>query len=108
MAFVRITGPPGPVLMGIDMDPRVPPDGLIICKHYEGSEEWLEIVSAMPRAMFSAELLHEVRRGASLDISLDKLGIGGLLRIRGRDRTVLYRLVAHQFELDIWFGEWPD
>lgn len=83
--------------------------GLVLRQHYEGTEEWLEIISAMPRALFSAELLHEVRTGRrSLDISLDKPEIGGLLRIRGRDRSVVYRLVEHNFELDYFVGEWPD
>lgn len=103
---MRITGPPGPVLGVTDGTREY---GLILCQHYEGSEEWLEIVSAMPRALFSAELLHEVRTGRrSLDISLDRLEVGGLLRVRGRDRTVVYRLVEHNFELDYFIGEWPD
>jgi hypothetical protein len=83
--------------------------GVVLRQHYEGTEEWLEIVSALPRALFSAELIREVRTGRrSLDISLDKPEIGGILRIKGRDRTLVYRLVEHNFELDYFVGEWPD
>jgi hypothetical protein len=83
--------------------------GITLRRHYEGTEDWLEIISAMPRAMFSAELLHQVRTGqGSLDVSLDKLEIGGLLRIKGRNRTLVYRLVEQNFPLDFFIGEWPD
>jgi hypothetical protein len=84
-------------------------DGVIVSRHYEGTESWLEIIAAEPRAMFSGELLQQVRSGqAGLDMSLDKLEIGGVLRIRGRNRSVLYRLVEENFQLDFFIGEWPD
>jgi hypothetical protein len=104
---MRVTGLGG-ALFGIQNES--PHQGVVLRRHYEGSEDWLEIISAMPRAMFSAELLHMIRSGrGSLDVSLDKLEIGGLLRIRDHDdRVLVYRLVEHQFELDVWFGEWPD
>lgn len=93
--------------MGIDANSAE--YGIVLRQHYEGTEEWLEIISAMPRALFSAELLHEVRTGRrSLDIMLDKPEIGGVLRIRGRDRTLVYVLTEHNFELDYFIGEWPD
>lgn len=106
MATVKITGPIGP-LLGVPEEYTA--TGVVLRHHYEGSEEWLEIVSALPRAMFSAELLHEVRTGrGSLDITLDKAEVGGILRIKARDRILVYRLVEHNFQLDLFWGEWPD
>lgn len=102
---MRVTGPIGPTLMNISSTDS----GVILRKHYEGSQQWLEIISALPEALFSGELLHEVRTGGGFpDITLDRLGTGGVLRIKGRDRVVVYVLTGHDEQLGIYFGRWPD
>ena len=83
-------------------------DGLVLSQHYEGSDSWLEVVTAMPRAMFSRELLTMIRRGEGAPgVTLDQVDVGGILRIRARDRTLVYKLTG-QTEPGIYFGEWPD
>ncbi len=83
-------------------------DGLLLRRHYEGTECWLEILEAAPRAMFSGELLRSARRGSGgPEVDVDYPGVGGIVRIKGRNRTVVYRLVA-EAPLDIFIGEWPD
>ena len=85
-------------------------DGLVLRKHFEGDESWLEIVAAEPRALFSAELLDIIAKGESapLGVTLDRAAIGGELRIRARGRSLVYRLVEQDFERDLYVGQWPD
>lgn len=83
-------------------------DGLRLRRHYERTDEWLEILSADPQALFSGELLRSVRKGnAAPGVTLTKPEVGGVLRIEARNRTVVYRLVERD-ERDVFMGEWPD
>lgn len=85
-----------------------PADGLILRRHWEGGEDWLEIVHAEPEALFAGELLRGIRQGQeALGVTLTEPAVGGLLRIEARNRTVVYRLVEHK-EHDVFVGEWPD
>lgn len=82
---------------------------LILRSHWEpGGEYWLEILHAEPRALFSGELLRTIRRGeAQPCVEIDRVAIGGLIRIRARNRCLVYRL-AYELDDDLWAGEWPD
>lgn len=83
-------------------------DGLVLRRHFEGGEDWLEIVHAEPEALFAGELLRGIRQGQeALGVTLTEAEVGGVLRIEARNRTVVYRLVA-QKEHDVFVGEWPD
>jgi hypothetical protein len=84
-------------------------DGLVLASHWEaGGEPWLEVIHAEPRALFSGPLLRRVRRGEGFPFTtVDKVGIGGILRINARDRRLVYRIVEH-LPYDIYAGEWPD
>jgi len=84
-------------------------DGLILRKHFEPGGEWLEVVHAEPVALFSAEVLRGVRVGkGGLDVSIDSVDVGAILRIRARNRTLIYRIVEHDDERDVFTGVWPD
>lgn len=86
----------------------VPADGLILRRHFEGFEDWLEIVHAEPEALFAGVHLRAIRQGhEALGVTLTKAEVGGVLRIVARNRTVVYRLVG-QKEHDLFVGEWPD
>jgi hypothetical protein len=82
---------------------------LMLCSHWEpGGEYWLEILHAEPRVLFGGDLLRLIRRGeAQPCVEVDKVGIGGLIRIRARNRYLVYRLTEH-LPHDTWAGEWPD
>lgn len=83
-------------------------DGLLLRRHYEGADSWLEIVSAMPRAMFSGALLRATRQGfGGPEVYVDYPGVGGTVHIKARERHLVYRLVA-EAPLDVFIGEWPD
>lgn len=85
-----------------------PYDGVRLKRHYERTDEWLEILSAEPQAVFSGELLRGIRQGnTALGVTLTEVAVGGVLRIEARNRTVVYRLVE-QKEHDLFVGEWPD
>lgn len=84
-------------------------DGLILRKHFEPAGEWLEVVQAEPVAVFSAEVLRGIRAGkAGTDASIDRIDVGAILRIRARDRTLVYKIVEHDDEHDVFTGVWPD
>ncbi len=85
-------------------------DGLILCSHWEpGGEVWLEVVHAEPRALFSGPLLRKVRRGEARPFTemTGEVKVGGIIRIRGRGRTLVYR-ITEELEYDTWAAEWPD
>lgn len=73
-------------------------------------DESLVIERADPKIWVSCEFLAEIEAGmptradgrpyAELD--------GDLLRINADNRTVVYRLGEHHFELDVYEAEWPD
>jgi hypothetical protein len=85
-------------------------EGLELCRHYEsGGGDWLEILRAEPRALFAGELLRQLRRGDGAPFtSVDRVGVGGLVCIRARNRNVVYRLTGHDPQWDVYTGEWPD
>ena len=86
-----------------------PIDGLMLTRHFSEDGDWVEVVHAAPQATFSAEVLRAIRHGGrGLDVTLDRLGIGAILRIRARDRTLVYRIVEHDDERDTFTGVWPD
>ena len=84
-------------------------EGLILRTGWEpGGEPWMEVIQAEPRALFSGPLLCKVRRGEAFPFTeVDRVAIGGLIRIRARNRYLVYRLTEH-LPYDIWAGEWPD
>lgn len=84
-------------------------DGVVMSRHYENSECWLEVQHAAPRATFAASLLRRMRTGETgLEFTLDRVALGAVLRIRARNRTLIYHLVEHDEVLDIFTGVWPD
>jgi hypothetical protein len=85
-----------------------PGDGLVLRRHFEGDEDWLEIVHAEPQALFAGVHLRSIRQGReALGVSLSEAGVGGVLRIEARNRTVVYHLVAQKDD-GVFVGEWPD
>jgi hypothetical protein len=85
-------------------------DGLELRRRYEGEDIWLEVVRAEPRALFSAEILESLRYGGGMpEVSVDRpVAVGAVVRIRARNRHVVYRLTEHDFALDLYTGVWPD
>jgi hypothetical protein len=66
----------------------------------------LYIDHADPRVLVADEVLAEWRQGNYYHpaLTLD----GDLVKIRARNRTVVYRLVEHVPEWRAWIAEWPD
>lgn len=87
------------------------PDGLVLRTHWPSGtgEPELEIVMAEPLATFAGDLLRRVRRGEAFPFTeCDLAAIGGIVRIRGRDRNLVYRLTSYDPVRDIFTGQWPD
>lgn len=84
-------------------------DGLVLTRHFEGDDHWLEVEHAEPRAKFAAALLRRMRRGdTGWQVTLDGVGIGAILHIRARGRTLIYKLTEYDDERDVFTGIWPD
>ena len=64
----------------------------------------LLILRADPRIILHTQIISLMLRDPGAGVALDD----DLLRIRGRDRTVLYRLSGYLPELRAWTAEWPD
>lgn len=84
-------------------------DGLALARHWEQDATWLEVVHAAPRALFSGETLREIRRGEQgLELSIDQVDLGAILRIRARNRTLIYQMAEYDEKRDVFTGIWPD
>jgi hypothetical protein len=64
------------------------------------------VVQADPRVLIAGELHDLMREGRGLHrcVTLD----GDLLRIRAKNRTVIYRVGEYIPERRAYFAEWPD
>lgn len=86
-----------------------PIDGLVLARHWERDTTWLEVVRAAPRVLFGADVLRGIRRGdGGHEVSIDRIGVGAILHIRARGRTLVYRLAEYDEKRDIFTGVWPD
>ena len=86
-------------------------DGLVLRSVWDPGAHMpeLEIIVAEPRALFAASLLRKVHLGEAAPYAeCDRVGIGGVVRIRARDRTLVYLLTEYSGHLDVYTGEWPD
>lgn len=91
------------------MIPLSPDNDVILRRHWEGDSYWLDVVQAPPRAEFSETLLTGWDRSYAFpEIEVDKIEVGGTVKIRGRNRTVVYRLAECLAGGLVWRGEWPD
>lgn len=83
--------------------------GVVITRHFENDETWIEIKEAAPRATFATALLRGIRSGhQGLECTIDKIGIGAILKIRAKNRTLVYKLVEHDAKQGEYTGVWPD
>jgi hypothetical protein len=90
--------------------PRDLPQGEFICTRLpDGS---IHIDQADPRVMISAELLDIVVDCPDDKVWMDLRGCttydGGLLKIHGANRTVIYRIVEYVPRVRGFIAEWPD
>ena len=85
-------------------------DGLVLRRHWARDETWLEVMHARPRALFSGSLLRALRRGEGMpEVGINEpVAVGAVVRIRARNQMLVYRLVAHDEQWDVYTGEWPD
>jgi hypothetical protein len=84
-------------------------DGVVLTRHFENDDTWIEVEQAAPRATFATALLRGIRNGSQgLECTIDKIGIGAILRIRARNRTLVYELVSHDSGQAEYVGVWPD
>jgi hypothetical protein len=99
----------------IPNDPRM--DGLPkgTCEFsYRDGQLWVD--HADPRIVISAELIDTVARSelwpdatlGRLDFTIPNGHAGALLKIRGANRTVVYRLTAYADWCLGYIAEWPD
>lgn len=69
-------------------------------------ESWLEIVHADPRIWITEDMLELIEREGpawgTATIADD------LLRIVGRNRELIYRIVGFDLERRLYLAEWPD
>ena len=95
-------------------DGRPPPDDLprgdCICTRLaDGS---IRVDHADPRILISAELIDGIVErpcpAASLDLTGCTTFMGALLRIRGVNRTVVYRITEWVPRIRAYIAEWPD
>lgn len=87
----------------------IPDDQVILHRHHQLGNDYLELVEAPPRAYFAAELLVQIRQGKAMpEIYIDKVEVGGTLKIKARNRSAVYRLVEFVDSQKIFVGEWPD
>lgn len=86
------------------------PGHCVIRRELASLDDSLIIERADPKIWVSAEFLAEVecgtptRAGGRPYAEID----GDLIRINADNRTVVYRLGEHHFELDVYEAEWPD
>ena len=90
------------------------PRGEFSCSTVDGE---LVVDRADPRILISAELLTMISQGGarecvSLDLPAGETGgdgfLGALMKIRGANRNVVYRITEHTFAVDGYIGEWPE
>lgn len=85
------------------------PDGELIIHRVKDS---LWIAHADPRILISAELLDAIADGDCGPAWLDLAGCttydGGLLKINGTNRTVIYRIGEYVPRVHGYIAEWPD
>lgn len=69
----------------------------------------IRIDRADPRILISAELLEMIGRGEGAPgISLEPHWTGGILKISGVNRTVIYRVTDYVPRVHGYIAEWPD
>ena len=84
-------------------------NGITMTRHFENDDCWLVIEEAAPRVTFAASLLRRIRTGWSPEFTLDQVPcIGAILRIRARNRTVIYQLTEYDQQHGTYTGVWPD
>jgi hypothetical protein len=76
-------------------------------------DETMRIDHADPRILVSAELVDQAafRVRPDIELSLDHAAdghVGALLKIRGTNRTVIYRLAKYIPAVRGYIAEWPD
>jgi hypothetical protein len=107
-----------------------PPGVLVLRRHWDDGSSWLTIAKADPQVEFSDELLQDFAEGGDNDgmypdVELDQSPdhhdgtdcpefhtaycfTDCLVRINGRDRTVIYRIGEYVAKSNSWVGRWPD
>ena len=96
---------------GFPPPPGLPRGQVIYTDMEDGS---IRIIHAPPRILISAELLDTIAHGGSPWAALDPLGgcdltyVGGVLKIHGVNRTVVYRITDYVLRVNAMVGEWPD
>jgi len=63
------------------------------------------VVEAAPRTLVSEEMLDQVRSGGGRpEVTLE----GDMLKVRARNRTLIYRIGEYLPERHAYVAEWPD
>lgn len=78
----------------------------VITRHLDRNlDDVLHIDRADPRILVAVEVIDEIRRGHNTPhVTID----GDLLKFRGTNRTVVYRIGEQAPNMHAYSAEWPD